>query len=201
MEGGGGIIRPRNLKNHPTSKKGNNQMSAFMVNNRTLSKIAKYMEACANYQIGGERGFFGLEFGSGFKAFLKGEGLVDQTTGKFSASLIHEYLYRRNLNALCFRYGKKEVKEQMCPSGYEPLEDEKTPVDVSYWNRKVWLANLYTVCRCYLYQIAEGDYREDVFFREFSEWVRQMASILANHVVEEVRRYEVGRPNKPWDEF
>ena len=31
-------------------------MSAFMVNNSTLSKIAKYMEEFANYQIGEERG-------------------------------------------------------------------------------------------------------------------------------------------------
>ena len=176
-------------------------MSAFMVNNSTLSKIAKYMEECANYQIGGERGIYEIEFASGFKKFLADEGLLDQTTGEFSASLIHEYLFRRNLKALCIRYGEKDAKEEMSPLGYEPIEDEKTPVDVSFWHRKVWLANLYTVCRCYLYQISEGDYRGDRFYQEFSEWISQQASTLANYVVEEVRKYEYGRPTKTWDEF
>lgn len=176
-------------------------MSAFMVNNRTLSKIAKYMAACASLPIGGAGGIWKLELDSDFKKLLDAEGLVDKTTGKFSASLIHEYLYRRNLKALCCRYGEKDAKEEMCPSGYEPIEDENTPVDVSYENRRVWLANLYTVCRCYLYQISEGDYHGDRFYQEFSDWLHQMASILADYVVEEVRPYVVGRHYKAWDEF
>lgn len=172
-----------------------------MVNNSTLSKIAKYMEVFANCQIGDAKGLWELVLDKDFKKFLADEGLVDQTTGEFSASLIHEYLFRRNLKALCFRYGEKATKEEMCPSGYEPIEDEKTPVDISIVNRREWLANLYTVCRCYLYQIAEGDYRGDRFYHEFAEWIRQMASVLANYVVDDVRQYVPGRTYKTWDEF
>ena len=176
-------------------------MSAFMVNNSTLSKIAKYMEACANYKIGSAQGLWDLELDKDFKKLLAAEGLVDETTGEFSASLIHSYLYRRNFNALCFRYGEKETKETLCPSEPVPLDDKGTAEDVSYENRKVWLSNLYTVCRCYLYQIAEGDYLGDMFYRKFGEWISQMAAALARFVVDEVRPSTGGLPNKSWDEF
>lgn len=175
-------------------------MSAYMVNNRTLSIIAKYMEECANYQIGGVRGIFGLEFDRGFKKFLIGEGLVDPITGMFTATNLHRFLYKRNRRALRSRYGAKEVKE-MCPLEPEPMEDAGTPVDVSFENRREWLANLYTVCQCYLYQIAEGDYHGDWFYNEFAEWLRQMATALANYVVDEVRSPWDGLHHKSWDEF
>lgn len=175
-------------------------MSAFMVNNRTLSKIAKYMEACANHQIGGTKGGWELEFDSEFKKLLSDEGLVDATTGMFSASLFHAFLYKRNRRALLLRDGA-EATEEMCPSESEPMEDGGTAIDISFETRREWLANLYTVCRCYAYQIAEGDYREDWFYRKFAGWIRQIAAALANYVVNEVRPYKPGCPFKPWDVF
>ena len=171
-------------------------MSAFMVNNRTLTKIAKYMEACANYQIGKTQGLSELELKGDFKQYLQEQGLVDKT-GMFSASLIHRYLYEKNKTALVARYGK----DMDMDGGFLPMEDGGTSIDVSLKTRKEWLANLYTVSRCYLYQIEEGDFQNDSFFWLFKEWTGCMASELAKYVVEEVRPYTPGLQYKSWDEF
>ena len=175
-------------------------MSAFMVNNRTLTKIAKYMEACANYQIGKAPGLSELELDGGFKEWLSNEGLVEKGTGMFSAPLIHAFLYCRNRHALFQRYGDSQVS-MMCPNELEQMEDGGTAIDIDRETRKVWLANLYTVCRCYLYQIEEGDYQDDEFFWKFREWTNQMAHVLARYAVEEVRPAPNSPDWKPWDEF
>ena len=174
-------------------------MSAFMVNNRTLTKIAKYMEACANYQIGKAPGLSELELDEPFKVLLDQKGLVDKETGMVSASLIHAFLYRRNREALVCRYGEQGA-EEMCGEAM-PMEDGGTAIDISPKTRKEWLVNLYTVCRCYLYQIEEGDYQEDEFFWVFRSWIGQMAKVLAGYVVAEVRPNPPSRDYKPWDEF
>lgn len=167
-----------------------------MVNNRTLTKIAKYMEACANYQIGKTPGLSDLELNGDFKQYLQEQGLVDKT-GMFSASLIHRYLYDKNKTALVARYG-----EAVDMAGeFIPMEDGGTGIDVSQETRKEWLANLYTVSRCFLYQIEEGDFQNDSFFWLFKEWIGNMAAVLAKYVVEEVRPYKVGEPYKSWEEF
>ena len=171
-------------------------MSAFMVNNRTLTKIAKYMEACANYQIGKAPGLSELELKGNFKQYLQEQGLVDKT-GMFSASLIHRYLFDKNRKAIVARYGEDERMMGMSL----PMEDGGTAIDIAKETRKEWLANLYTVCRCYKYQIEEGDYQEDEFYWMFREWLVQMAAELAKYVVNEVRPYKVGEPHKSWEEF
>lgn len=179
-------------------------MSAFMVNNRTLTKIAKYMEACANYEIGKAPGLSEIALDGDFQRLLSEEGLVDKKTGLFSAPLIHAFLYCRNRHALMQRYGEKETEDKMCPSELEPMEDGGTAIDISRETRKEWLANLYTVCRCYLYQIAEGDYQDDEFYWKMSGWIGAMAKVLAAYVVAEVRPYRLmgsGERSKPWDEF
>ena len=171
-------------------------MSAFMVNNRTLTKIAKYMEACANYKAGEMRGLDGIEIRGDFEHVLREEGLVDKT-GMFSASLIHRYLYDKNKAALVARYGEDVDMARE----FIPMEDGGTGIDVSQKTRKEWLANLYTVSRCYLYQIEEGDFQNDSFFWLFKEWIGDMAAVLAKYVVEEVRPYTPGHQYKTWDEF
>lgn len=176
-------------------------MSAFMVNNRTLTKIAKYLEACGNYQIGKTRGLSEIELEGEFKEWMANEGLVDKKSGMFSAALIHAFLYCRNRHALCQRYGEKETEEKMCPSELEPMEDGGTAIDIDINTRKEWLSNLYTVCRCYLYQIEEGDFQDDEFFWMFREWIGQMAAVLARYVVDEVRPLPPNPAHKAWDEF
>lgn len=171
-------------------------MSAFMVNNRTLTKIAKYMEACANYRAGERSGLDGLEIRGDFERYLREEGLVDKT-GRFSASLIHRYLYDKNKAALVARYG--EVVDMV--GEFIPMEDGGTSIDMSLKTRKEWLSNLYTVSRCYLYQIEEGDFQNDSFFWLFKEWIGEMAAVLAKYVVEKVRPYKPDFQYKPWDEF
>ena len=171
-------------------------MSAFMVNNRTLTKIAKYMEACANYQIGKAPGLSELELKGDFKQYLQEQGLVDKT-GMFSASLIHRYLFDKNRKAIVARYGEDE----RMMGTFMPMEDGGTAIDISKENRKEWLANLYTVCRCYKYQIEEGDYQDDEFYWKFREWIGRMAAILAEYVVNEVRPYKGVWPRKSWEEF
>ena len=171
-------------------------MSAYMVNNRTLTKIAKYMEACANYQIGKASGLSEIELEGEFKLLLEQEGLADKS-GNFSASLIHRYLFEKNRNAIIARYGD----EVRMVGEYLPMEDGGTAIDIAPETRKEWLANLYTVCRCYLYQIEEGDFQNDEFFWKFSEWIGQMAKELAKYVVEEVRPKPSSPNYKPWDEF
>lgn len=167
-----------------------------MVNNRTLTRIAKYMEACANYKAGEMSGLDGIEIRGDFERELREAGLVDKT-GRFSASLIHRFLFEKNKVALEARYGK-----DVDMSGeYIPMEDGGTSIDVSPKTRKEWLANLYTVSRCYLYQIEEGDFQNDSFFWLFKEWIGEMAEVLAKYVVEEVRPYMPGHQYKSWDEF
>ena len=175
-------------------------MSAFMVNGRTLTKIAKYMAACGNYEIGKAPGLSEIELRPEFKKKLAEEGLVERGTGKFSAPLIHAYLYSRNRHALIQCYGEKSAAEEMCPSELEPMEDG-IEINTAKESRREWLSNLYTVSKCYKYQIEEGDYKEDEFYWLFREWVSQMADVLAGYVVREVRPFPPNPAYKPWDEF
>lgn len=171
-------------------------MSAYMVNNRTLTKIAKYMAACANYRIGKYPGLSELEFVESFKKLLADEGLMDEN-GTFSASLIHRYLFEKNRKAIVARYGQDENMMGV----FRPMEDGGTAIDIDKATRKEWLVNLYTVCRCYLYQIGEGDYQNDAFYLKFSRWIGQMAKVLAGYVVAEYRPNPPNPNYKPWDQF
>ena len=172
-----------------------------MLNNRTLTKIAKYMEACGNYQFGKCPGLSGIELNGEFKTYLADEGMFDEKTGRYSASLIHAFLYGKNRKALVARCGKETVEAEMCPNEIEPMEDGESDVDISEKNRKEWLANLYEVCRCYTYQISEGNYQSDEFYWKMREWVGKMAEVLADYVVREFRPLPPNPKYRPWDEF
>ena len=177
-------------------------MSTYMVNNRTLTKIAKYMEVCANRQADEMPWLSDLELGDGFVDLLLREGCGDAETGKVSAALIHAFLYRRNREALMLCYGKEFVEKEMCPEEQIAMEDGGTAIDISSANCKEWLANLYTVCECYLYQIEEGKFWHDRLYQEFGRWILQMAGVLARYVVKEVRGiYPLDPNSKPSDEF
>lgn len=176
-------------------------MSAYMVNNRTLTKIAKYMEVCANYQIGNPPGVYEIELEGGFKKVLAENGLVNKETGLFSAPLIHAFLYQKNRMALVKRYGQQAVDEEMCPEETIPMDDGGTAIDISIETREEWLSNLYTVCSCYIYQIEEGDYQDDEFFWKFNGWIGEMARVLAKYVVMKYRPNPPDPNYKPWDEF
>ncbi|MBO6031681.1 MAG: hypothetical protein J6Q22_09430 [Prevotella sp.] len=119
----------------------------------------------------------------------------------FSASLLHAYLYEKNRKALIAAYGKKAVDEKMCSAEIEPMDDGGTAIDIRKETRKEWLSNLYTVCRCYLYQISEGNYQSDEFYWKFSGWIGKMAEVLAEYVVEEVRPLPPNPAYRPWCDF
>ena len=135
-----------------------------------------------------------------FRKFLADAGLkITDDPTVFSPAKIHAYLYAKNRAALVARYGEKATNAVMCPEK-EMAIDRTESVDTRLETRREWLSNLYTVCRCYKYQISEGDYDSDPFYRFFGEWIDQMAAVLADYVVDEVRP-KCGANYRPWDEF
>ena len=110
-----------------------------------------------------------------------------------SADKIYEVMCNFNVSALKERYGNAS-------EAFEPFEAQ--PMDTKESTRRTWLANLYTVARCYRYQISEGMVVESEFYKAFGEWVNYMAYLLAEYIVEEVRpAYRKGQTYKPWDQF
>ena len=181
-------------------------MSAFMVNNKTLTIIAKYMADCANNdkcgRLGRNMALRPIEFSEAMLAYLEGRGCLDKSTGLFLAQSIHKVLVDENRKALVARYGEDDGKEMGGGDGYEPFNGEIS-IDTREDTRREWLVNLYEVTRCYLYQISEGDYRSNPFYAEMVNWLNQMAAVLAGYVVDEIRpRFvKMGVKHKCWDEF
>ena len=179
-------------------------MSAFMVNNRTLTIIAKYMAECANYKLFGRLGrqcsIDSIEFDKTMMALLNERGCYDAKAGMYLPQNIHRILVEENRKALCERY--TEGEKMGGGSEYDWME-EGVGIDTKECTRKEWLVNLYEVTRCYHYQIAEGDFRANPFYVEMEKWIAQMAAELAAYVVEEFRpRYpKAGEPYKCWEEF
>ena len=174
-------------------------MSAYMLPNETISRIANYMMIAARPSRWIPEGMRWLEIDDGFRKCLADAGLkIDDESDTFDGEKIHAFLYAKNRAALIARYGEKNVDEEMCPEKTMPQDD--VSVDTDMETRREWLSNLYTVCRCYRYQITEGDYAADPFYRFFGEWIDQMAAVLADYVVDEVRP-KCGSNYKPWDEF
>ena len=175
-------------------------MSAYMLPNETISVIAHYMTIAAQPSKWLTPGMQWLETSDGFRKFLADAGLKIYEDGDLiDAEKVHAYLYEKNRKALIARYGEKNVDEEMCPEKTMPY-DWDAAIDTDIKTRREWLANLYTVCRCYKYQITEGDYAADPFYRFFGEWIDQMAAVLADYVVDDVRP-KSGANYRPWDEF
>ena len=179
-------------------------MSAFMMGNRELTIIAKYMAECANNR---EMGMLGrvetisrIEFGNSMLDYLRANGCYDSGSGLYLAGIIHQVLVRENRKALAARYADSE--EMVGGNEYNMMERE-IRIDTRKETRKEWLSNLYTVVRCYQYQIAEGDYKNNPLYNELERWIADMAVALAKYTVETVRPEfpQKGQPWKSWSEF
>ena len=174
-------------------------MSAYMLPNKTISIIACYMMVAARPSRWIPEGMRWLELSDDFRKCLADAGLkIDEESDTFDGEKIHAYLYAKNRAALIALYGEKSVDEEDCPEKTMPQDD--VSVDTKEETRREWLSNLYTVCRCYKYQISEGDYESDPFYRFFGEWINRMAAVLADYVVAEVRP-KGGANYRTWDEF
>ena len=173
-----------------------------MVNNRTLTIIAKYMARCAdNPEWGRMDSFRPLELNAAMRAYLKGKGCYNVKHGSYESKKIFRLLVIENINALKARYSDEQVQQLRGDEGYRFMDE--ISIDTRKDTRKEWLVNLFEVTRCYLYQIAEGDYKANPLYVELETWIKAMAFVLAEYVVEEIRpRYpKQGEPFKPWEEF
>lgn len=178
-------------------------MSSFMMGNRELTIIAKYMAECANNtqmgMLGRVETISRIEFGNSMLDYLRANGCYDSGSGLYLAGDIHQVLVRENRKALAARYADSE---EMIGGGYNMME-ERIVIDLKNETRKEWLSNLYTVVRCYQYQIAEGDYKNNPLYNELDRWIADMAMSLAVYVVDTIRPAmpKPGQPWKSWSEF
>lgn len=167
-------------------------MSCFVMSGRTLSIIAGYLADAANED--GHRGVLeGVRMIAPPTALvkcLKDGGCLED--GEFKAERVYALLFDFNKTAYKERYGEcEDWTDPFCPVCIDERES----------TRKEWLSNLFTVCRCYGYQIAEGMVCESAFFAAFSEWVDQMAYALADMTVKEVRPSPQSDGYRSWEEF
>ena len=183
----------KNNKDKERSKK----MSAFIVNNRSLSIIARFMADCANRKIGSHDGLSDIALPYSLEKVLEAKGCRYQA-GFYSVTRIHRLLFKENVKAVKARY-KENFDEYF--GKCEPDEYEAVTIEVSESNRDEWLSNLYMICKCYRYQCSEGNYERNKFYRAFSEWVDMMADTLAMSVVRKNRPNPPEGEYKPWDVF
>lgn len=175
-----------------------------MLGNKTLTIIARYMAECANNQycgrLGGNEAIRPIELPKAFQEYLRGKGCRDEDTGLFLAGKIHDLLVDENRKALCERYADGE---NMGGGNEYNMMEPRIVIDLKKETRKEWLSNLYTVVRCYQYQIAEGDYKSNPLYNELERWIADMAVALAKYTVESVRPEfpQKGQPWKSWSEF
>ena len=170
-------------------------MSAYMVRTDTLSTIAKFLALCASDHSCCMRPIRDIEAPASLKSVLKSSLCYDEL-GLCSVERVYGLLWDENAKAIKASY-----------SNWKEMTGEKTPFktdaafpDVYNTVRREWLANLYTVCRCYRYQTMEGDFKKNKFWLGFSEWIDKMAAELADYVVKKVRP-DTPSQYKPWDEF
>ena len=172
-------------------------MSAFMMPAKTTAIIAEYLAAAANCvgHSGTMEGVKTIEPPTGLLTCLKEAGCYNAKHDEYEAKKIYEMMNNFNISALKECYG--DASEEV-----EPFEQQW--IHIHEDSRRQWLSNLYTVARCYHYQICEGVVRDSKFYKAFGQWVNEMASELAAYVVKEVRpdfSAEAENGWKPWSEF
>lgn len=148
-------------------------MSAFMIDNENLTRIAKYTTAILNDQRGLRlcEGIGCYEFGKEDIARFKTlEGACDED-GWFNERVIHKEVYELNKAALVGRYGE-------CNDEYEPI-DETIKIDTTEEGRKEWQCRLYNILRGYLYQCAEEGARDHWLFAALTGLKNDLANIIA----------------------
>lgn len=151
-------------------------MSAYMVPNENLCKIAGYLTAVLNgteYNgtCEGAKAFYPSEtFKSVFKAI---PGAYD--SGLYNEKPIHRALYDMNRNAIIARYRE-------CETPYEPFDGK--PVETREETRDEWQCRLFTIIRNYLYQCHEGNVPETALYKAIKEFEGMLAYKIAVHTAE-----------------
>lgn len=168
-------------------------MSCFMMSSRSLTVIAKYLAAAANAKGPGTvlEGVATICTPETMDDVLRKAGCYDSRHGEFNAARVYELLARTNAKSVSARYGGSASFRAM---------DEDVPLDRREATRRTWLAKLYNVCSCYLYQITEGDVPDSRFYNEFEKWLNKMAEVLARYLVDEAYGDE-GGGCAHWGEF
>lgn len=149
-------------------------MSAYMVENENLCKIAGYITAFLDgmEHYGNCEGAMGFWFSKAFvQTFREIPGAYDFKFGCYNAKPIHRALYDMNRNALLARYGE-------CSDGYEKF-DGKT-VETREETRDEWQCRLFMVIRNYLYQCSEGKVPETKLFKAVNELLDDLAVKIAD---------------------
>lgn len=148
-------------------------MSAYMVSNENLCKIAGYLTAILDGTEhsgtceGAKVFWFSQDFKDTFKAI---PGAYDSKWGCYNAKPIHRALYDMNRNALLARYGE-------CADAYEPFDGKS--VETREETRNEWQCRLFTVIRNYLYQCCEGNVPETKLFKAVKELETTLAYTIA----------------------
>lgn len=134
-------------------------MSAYMVPNENLCKIAGYITAILEEQErsgtceGAKAYWLPQDFKDTFRAI---PGAYDSKWGNYNAEPIHRALYDMNRQALLARYGE-------CADAYEPFNGKA--VETREETRDEWQCRLFTVIQNYLYQCEEGNVPETKLFK------------------------------------
>ena len=148
-------------------------MSAYMVDNENLSRMAAYFAAIldATERMGtcdGAKAFSPRP--SIVKAFKAIPGVYDARYGEFKAKVIHRALYDMNRAALMARYGE-------CADAFEPYRP--IAVETREETRDEWQCRLFNIVRNYTYQCYEGNVPETALFNAVKGIEEMLAAQIA----------------------
>ena len=164
-------------------------MSCFMLGERSLTVIAKYLAAAANAKGPGTMlvGIAKACTPEKMDDVLRSEGCYNVNRDMCDERKVYGLLARMNAESVGARYGDYPAIRAM---------DDEVTVDTDERTRRVWLAKLFRICQCYLYQIDEAEISCKPFFKAFEAWTVKMAALLADYLVDEAYGGKA-----PWGEF
>lgn len=168
-------------------------MSAYMVSNENLSRIAGYIGKMLNASQ-----FKGTSIGSKaiylpsevIDTFDKLPGVYDTRRGEYVEENIHKALFDMNRAAIIARYGE-------CLTEYEPFDGK--PTDIREETRDEWQCRLFTAIRNLLYQCEEGEVPNGALFKA----MQRLSDTLAYKIAVETAERDWGcfwsewKPKKP----
>lgn len=164
-------------------------MSAYMVPNENLCKIAGYLTAVLDGTEfkgtceGAKAFWFSQDFIKVFKAI---PGAYKPKCRDYNAKVIHRALYDMNRDALLARYGE-------CDAPYKPFDGKA--VETRELTRDEWQCRLFTIICNYLYQCSEGNVPQTALFQA----VQTFRNILAETIAVETAKRDWGCVWSTWE--